>query len=99
MDKRFYENVFSTERMQKYFENYPNDEEKAIAHYLYNIELSQSFYSTLSMFEVALRNSLNKQLTIHFGTQEWYLKIDSVNGLRNLRHSINTAKKHILNRN
>jgi hypothetical protein len=51
------------------------------------------------MFEVALRNSLNRELTDYFGTSEWYLKIDSINGLRNLKGSINTAKKHIANRN
>ena len=85
--------------MEKYFNHYPNDDEKAILHYKYNIQLSESFYAVLSMFEVALRNSLNRELTEHFGNSEWYLRIDSVNGLRNLRNSINTAKRHIANRN
>ena len=99
MDRHFYEKVFSTQRMEKYFNNYPNDEDKALLHYTSNIELSESFYSVLSMFEVSLRNSLNRELTEFFGTSEWYLRIDSVNGLRNLRNSINTAKRHIANRN
>ena len=59
MDKHFYEKVFSTQRMEKYFNRYPNDDQKAISHYKSNIELSESFYSVLSMFEVSLRNSLN----------------------------------------
>jgi len=85
--------------MEKYFNHYPNDDEKAILHYKSNIELSESFYSVLSMFEVALRNSLNRELTNYFGTTDWYLSIYSINGLRNLRNSINTATRHIVNRN
>ncbi len=99
MDKNFYEKVFSTQRMEKYFNNYPNNDEKALLHYTVNIELSESFYSILSVFEVALRNSLNRELTEHFRTSEWYLKIENINGLRNLRNSIKTAKRHIASRN
>ena len=98
MDKHYYEKVFSTQRMQKYFDRYPDDEEKAIVHYKSNIELSESFYSVLSMFEVAFRNSLNRELTDFFGTADWYLRIYTVNGLRNLRNSINLAERHIINR-
>ncbi len=85
--------------MQKYFNRYPNDDQKAISHYKSNIQLSESFYSVLSMFEVSLRNSLNRELTEYFGTDEWYLRVESVPGLRNLKSSINTAKRHIANRN
>ncbi len=99
MDKYYYEKVFSTQRMAKYFSNYPNDEEKAILHYHINIELSESFYSILSIYEVALRNSLNRELSDHFGTEDWYLRLESIPGLRNLKGNINTAKKHIANRN
>ena len=85
--------------MEKYFDHYPDDHEKAIDHYKLNIELSESFYPILSMFEVALRNSLNRELTEYFGTEDWYLRVESVPGLRNLKNSINTAKRHIANRN
>jgi len=99
MNRQFYEKVFSTQRMEKYFKRYPDNESKAIEHYHSNIELSESFYSVLSIFEVALRNCLNRELTEYFGTEDWYLKVESVPGLRNLKNSINTAKKHIANRN
>src|SRR5690606_6041710 len=78
---------------------YPNDEEKAILHYKTNIELSEAFYAVLSMYEVAFRNSLNRELTEYFGTVDWYLKIASITGLKNLNGSIQTAQKHIANRN
>lgn len=98
MDRQYYEKVFSVQRMEKYFQHYENDDEKAIIHYQSNIELSESFYSILSMFEVALRNSMNRELTAYFGTEDWYLRMESVPGLRNLKNSINMAKKQIANR-
>lgn len=98
MPKHYYEKIFSTQRMEKYFNRYPDNEQKAILHYHTNIELSEAFYSSLSMFEVAFRNSLNRELSEHFGT-DWYLRFETIPGLRNLRNDINTAKRHIANRN
>ena len=76
MDKHYYDKIFSTERMRKYFEKYPNEESKAIEHYHLNIELSESFYPLLSIFEVALRNSLNRELITFF----WYIRLVFKNG-------------------
>lgn len=84
MDKHYYDKIFSTERMRNYFEKYPNEESKAIEHYHLNIELSESFYPLLSIFEVALRNSLNRELITFFGTSDWYLKMVATTGLKNL---------------
>lgn len=98
MNRRFYEKVFSTERMDKYFTKYPDNEQYAIAHYHLNIELSEGFYQCLSMFEIAFRNSLNRELTESFGAN-WFLKFESIPGLRNLKNNINTAKKQIVKRN
>ena len=92
MDRQFYEKVFSNQRMEKYFNRYPENEQKAIEHYHSNIELSEAFYSVLSIFEVAFRNSLNRELIEYFGTEDWYLKVASIPGLRNLKNNINTAK-------
>ena len=99
MDRCFYEKVFSIQRMEKYFNHYKNDEEKALEHYKINVELSQSFYSVLSMFEVALRNSLNRELTAHFKTSEWYLEIKKDNEFRKLSPTIAIAISHIEKRN
>lgn len=99
MNRQFYEKVFSTERMDKYFLKYPGDEQKAILHYHLNVELSESFYPVLSIFEVAFRNSLNRELTELFNTSDWHLHIESTIGLKNLRNDIYTATKHIISRN
>ena len=98
-DKSYYEKVFSNERMSKYYIKYGSDWEKAVNHYKLNIQISEAFYPILSIYEVALRNSLNRELTTFFGTTEWYLNITSTTGLLNLKTNINNAQKHIANRN
>lgn len=61
-DKDFFEKIFSTARTRKYFALYPHDESKAIIHYECNIKLSESFYPSMSILEVALRNALAREL-------------------------------------
>ncbi len=97
-DKHFFEKVFSTERMGRYYATYPNDENKAIVHYQANIELSSSFYASLSVFEVALRNALNRELTTLFNRDDWYKVIASKPGLNGLNYYITEAQRHISNR-
>jgi len=97
-DKHYFEKIFSTQRMDKYFKRYPGNEQKAIEHYQLNIELSESFYSILSIFEIALRNSLNRELSRKYG-DSWYLTIGSVSGLNSLSKNINKAKQQITSRN
>jgi hypothetical protein len=98
MNKHYYEKIFSTERMKKYFDRFPSDDEKAIKLYQANIAISEAFYPILAIFEVALRNSLNRELIDFFGTDDWYLKVDGYVGLKDLRNEINLAKKHITKR-
>ena len=97
-NKYFLEKVFSKERMGRYFDAHPNDEQCAILHYQSNIELSSSFYACLSVFEVALRNSLNRELVTMFGREDWYCIISSEPKLSGLKYYINEAQNHINNR-
>ena len=98
MNKDVYKNLFSSERMNKYFSKYPNSELYAIVHYHINIQLAEAFYPSLAMFEIALRNSIDRQLNEYFG-EEWYLKFDSISGLKNLNRDLILAQKHIIKRN
>jgi hypothetical protein len=98
MDIYTHQKVFSTDRMQKYLDRHPSDQNKALIHYQANIRLSESFYPLLSVFEVSLRNSLNRELTKLFGTPDWYLNIAARPDLRELRKEINTAQSHITRR-
>ena len=61
----------SNERFSSYQRRYPNDLKKSLLLYQSNIEISQSFYSNLSILEVSLRNTINKSCIIHFGSDNW----------------------------
>lgn len=98
MSRIYFQKVFSNERMAKYFNKYTGNEDKAITHYQQNILLSEAFYPLLTVFEVALRNSLNRELSGYFETEEWYKKISSTQGLSDLNGSITLARKHIFKR-
>ena len=98
MDAYTHKKVFSSERMQKYFDIHHPNEEKGLLHYKMNIRVSEASYPLLSIFEVALRNSLNKELIKHFGTTDWFLCIEADPALKDLRSEIATAKRHIYKR-
>ena len=98
MDRRKLENLFSKERLTKFYEAYPDNEQKALAHYRCNILISESFYPSLSILEVALRNAINKQLTLFFDHTEWYTHLSTTPGLSSLLPAINTAQRHITSR-
>jgi hypothetical protein len=95
MDKHTHQKVFSNERLQKYVDFYAGDEEKALLLYQCNINLSESFYPLLSIFEVALRNSMNRELTKSYGTPDWYSHLSSTPGLKDLNREITLAIRHI----
>jgi hypothetical protein len=97
IDKNYLKKVFSAERTSKYF-NQHSGENQAIIHYYANIYLSESFYPILSIFEVALRNSLDRELTTLFGKQNWYDSFATIPDLSNLNGEISRAKNHILKR-
>jgi len=98
MDTNTHNKVFSSERMQKYLHLHKNNDTKATIHYKANLLLSESFYPLLSIFEVALRNSLNRELIKHFETTEWYFSISQTPGLKDLNQELIVAQKHITKR-
>lgn len=99
MRREFYEKMFSEKRMSRYFHLHENNEQQALDHYHLNIQLSESFYTILSLFEVALRNSMNRELTAYFRTEDWYLRLPNTPGLKDLNHAIIIASRQITKRN
>ena len=93
--KDFFEKVFSSDRMKKYFLLYPGDEVKAIKHYQCNIMLSEAMYPCLSVFEVELRNSVVRELVAFAKREDWYVVFSTTPGLMELNKYISTAKKQI----
>ena len=96
-DKIFFEKVFSEKRLEKYFKRY-GDKEKAMTHYRCNIELSEAFYPCISTLEVALRNGVNRELSVRFGRDDWYAVFATTPGLTSLNRYISQANKQIAGR-
>lgn len=97
-NKDFFEKVFSNKRMERYFALYPNDEDKAIRHYQSNIQLTEAFYTSLSVLEVALRNALSRELETMTGREDWYTIFPNTPGLTNLNRYVTQASKQIAGR-
>lgn len=98
MNKIYLEKVFSTDRMNKYSLAYPGDEAKCIVHYQCNMQLSEAFYPILSILEVALRNSTNRELIAKFGAADWYNHFSTTAGLGKLIREIAAAQNQITKR-
>jgi hypothetical protein len=96
---QYFKKVFSAERMQRYLDAHQGNEAKAILHYRLNIEVSESFYPTLSVLEVALRNAIDKELRNKFQIDEWYSRFATTPGLANLIEDITSAQQKISRRN
>lgn len=81
--------------MRKYFALYPQDERKAISHYECNIRLSASFYPSMSILEVALKNALSRELRTYAGRVDWYYIFATTPGLTDLNKYISQARRMI----
>lgn len=97
-NKLFFEKVFSEKRIERYFILYPNDESRAVKHYQSNIKLTEAFYTSLSVLEVALRNALSRELKTMTGRDDWYVIFANTPGLTNLNKYITQASKQIAGR-
>ena len=97
-NKPFFEKVFSTKRMERYFNLYPDNEARAILHYRCNLELTEAFYTSLSVFEVTLRNALCRELETMTGREDWYAVFPTTPGLTRLNYYITQASKQISGR-
>ena len=46
--------------------------EAALARYLWNIQLCEALYPLLHLLEIGLRNGLHRELSAHFGRDDWF---------------------------
>lgn len=67
------EQYLSKPRLTRYLKAVSYDKAKALKLYQTNLRLSQSFYPLLSLLEVILRNSLNKELSLLFKSKSWII--------------------------
>jgi len=71
MDKARLEKLFSEERLKPYYKRVA-DHSEAIKLYKVNIQLSESFYTTLSILEITLRNAIHQSCKRHFKDDYWF---------------------------
>lgn len=97
MEEKFYEG-FSAEITKERLSVYRADgcdDETALARYLYNIKLCKSFYTSLNMFEIAFRNSVDRALQDFTGASDWFGKLRLA---RECTKKIDAAKEKIQKR-
>ena len=97
-DKTFFDNSFSAARMKPYYERYSGDERKALRHYRQNIQLAEALLPSLSIYEVALRNSIIRELERMTGRKDWYAHFAAIPALKALEREVNVAMQHITKR-
>lgn len=97
-DKTFFDNSFSSARMSTYYNRYPGNERKALQHYRQNIQLAEALLPSLSIYEVALRNSIIRELEQMTGRKDWYAYFSAIPALKGIYAQIDVAKQHITKR-
>ncbi len=70
---KIFEKYLSASRIDRYLIAVQLDEELCISLYKTNIKLSNSFYPILGIFEVVLRNEIDKVLVKYFNDSDWIL--------------------------
>jgi hypothetical protein len=73
-----YEECLSKPRLDKYKHACGGNEFQALELYMLNIETSKKFWGALCLFEVVLRNAINKHYKKHFNDDDWI--IGQING-------------------
>ena len=66
-----FEIAFSAARLNKYRKACNGNDIKALTLYRHNVKLCQKFYGVLNVFEIVLRNAINKHYTAHFNDADW----------------------------
>ena len=97
-NKKFFDDSFSPARMKPYYDRYQGNEKKALMHYRQNIQLAEALFPALSIYEVALRNSLIRELERMTGKKDWYEYFSTVPALKSLESLVDAAKQHIVKR-
>jgi hypothetical protein len=76
-----FEEALSKPRMDRYLASCKGNERKAIRLYRLNIRLSQSLFAVLGIFEVIIRNSIDKHYKAQLHDSEWLLHSTDPTGM------------------
>lgn len=95
-----FEKTISQPRMSRYLLACSGDTKKAMTLYRLNLRLSQELFTTISCFEIALRNAIDRQYTQQFGN-DWLKDAVLPNGIfdnipcRKTAHIITVAHRRL----
>lgn len=95
MTKTEIESLFSNQRMCRYFNQFPHDEAKCIETYILNKQLSESFYCSLAVLEITLRNKINQELSKKYKRKDWYTCWEQDPKMEELWQKINAVIKRL----
>jgi len=95
MNVQLIQRLCSVERFAQYQRFCGGDDVKAWLLYQYNIELSESLYTSLSILEITLRNVIHRELTNKYNSLEWYNEFAFHKNLEPLHNMILSAKENL----
>lgn len=65
-----FQNIVSSERLQRYLDACDGDQEKTLDLYRANVRVSLEMFAIVGAFEIALRNAIDKVMTSNYGA-DW----------------------------
>ena len=95
MKYKEYEIAFSPARLSKYKAACGGDTRKAISLYRYNVKLCQKYYAVLNIFEIILRNAVDRHFRVYFNDLNWIEHQLQKGGMLSYSPHKKDALKHI----
>ena len=96
-----FEDAFSAARLNKYKIACGGNDSKALSLYRHNVKLCQKFYGVLNVFEIVLRNAINKHYLLHFNDADWIYQQLQIGGMlefspqqKDVLDAINTMERN-----
>jgi hypothetical protein len=87
-----FEIAFSAPRLNKYLYACKGNRRKALCFYRYNLKMSQQFYGLISVFEITLRNAIDRHFSAQFSDPDWIVTQANVGFLSKYREAVNIEK-------
>ena len=90
----------STPRMHRYLECNKGKHDRAAEAYVHNMRTAEAFVTIFHVLEVALRNGIQKELTVEYGRRDWYEEWDNTgnHNFQRLYDRVFDAQKDVLRR-
>ena len=91
-----YEIAFSPARLNRYKIACGGDTRKAMSLYRHNVKLCQKYYGVLNIFEIILRNAIDRHYRVHFNDADWIIHQLQPSGmLAHTPHKTEALKHHL----